>query len=81
MELIPQWRKWYKRWSTWLLTILSGFSLSDTLGFMPQIQEYIDPQIYKLVMFALTIGTFVAIHIKQPSISTPPSESTSGSKS
>lgn len=72
MTLVPYWRSWYKRWSTWLLTILGGFSLSDTLGFMPQIQQFIDPQVYKWVMFGLTIGTFVVLHIKQPSISGPP---------
>lgn len=71
MQLIPQWRVWYKRWSTWLLTVLGSFSLADTLGFMPQIQQFVDPQIYKWVMFGLTLGTFIALHIKQPSISGP----------
>jgi hypothetical protein len=71
MELIPQWRVWYKRWSTWLLTTLGGFSLADTLGFMPQIQQFVDPQVYKWVMFGLTIGTFLAIHVKQASVSGP----------
>lgn len=73
MQLIPQWRVWYKRWSTWLLTILSGFSLSDLLGFMPQVQQYIDPQLYKVVMLVLTISTFVVIHISQPSLTEPKS--------
>lgn len=71
MELIPQWRAWYKRWSTWLLAITGSFSAADALGMMPQIQEFVDPQIYKWVMLGLAVSTFVAMHIKQPSISVP----------
>lgn len=73
MQLIPQWRVWYKRWSTWLLTMLGGLSLTDILGFMPQVQEYIDPQYYKVSMLCLTIGTFLVMHIHQPSLSGPTS--------
>lgn len=71
MQLIPQWRAWYKRWSTWLLAVLSGLSVSDILGFMPSIQEYIDPQTYKLVMLGLSLMTFVALQVHQPSVSGP----------
>lgn len=73
MELIPQWRLWYKRWSTWLLALISGLSTADILGFMPQIQEFIDPQVYKLVMLGLTVSTFAALHIKQASLAAPKS--------
>lgn len=73
MELIPQWRLWYKRWSTWLLALTGSLSAADVLGFMPQIQEFIDPQIYKWVMLALTASTFVALHVKQASLSGPSS--------
>lgn len=73
MELIPQWRAWYKRWSTWLLAVISSLSVADVMGFMPSIQEYIDPQTYKLVMLGLSLATFVALQIKQPSVSGPSS--------
>lgn len=71
MELIPQWRAWYKRWSTWLLALMSSLSAADILGFMPSIQEFIDPQTYKLVMLGLSVATFVALQVKQPSVSGP----------
>lgn len=71
MQLIPQWRAWYKRWSTWLLAALGGLSVSDILGFMPQIQEYIDPQTYKLVMLGLSVSTFIALQVHQNSVSGP----------
>lgn len=71
IELIPQWRAWYKRWSTWLLALLSGLSAADIMGFMPQIQEFVDPQTYKFVMLGLTLSTFLVMHIKQTSVSGP----------
>lgn len=71
MELIPQWRAWHKRWSTWLLALLSSLSAADILGFIPSIQEFVDPQIYKMVMLGLSVATFVALQVKQPSVSGP----------
>lgn len=71
MELIPQWRAWYKRWSTWLLALTGSLSAADMLGFMPSIQEFVDPQTYKLVMLGLSVMTFVALQVKQVSVSGP----------
>lgn len=71
MQLIPQWRAWYKRWSTWLLAAVGTLSLNDLIGFMPSIQEYIDPQTYKLAMLGLSLATFVALQVHQPSVSGP----------
>lgn len=67
MELIPQWRAWYKRWSTWLLA--SAGVLSGLMSFMPSIQEYIDPADYKMIMLGLSVATFLALQIKQNSVS------------
>lgn len=66
MVLVPQWRRWYKRWSTWLLAF-SG-CLSAFMGFMPSVQEYIQPDTYKMIMLGLSITTFIALQIKQPSV-------------
>lgn len=71
LELIPQWRNWYKRWSTWLLTLVAAINVNDIMGFMPSIQEFMDPQTYKLAMLGLSIATFVALQVKQPSVSGP----------
>lgn len=66
MSLIPHWRSWYKRWSTWLLAF--GGGLSALHGFMPSVQEYIQPETYKMIMLGLSVATFVALQIKQKSV-------------
>lgn len=66
MALVPHWRRWYKRWSTWLLAF-SG-CLSALMGFMPSVQEYIQPDTYKMIMLGLSVATFIALQIKQPSV-------------
>ena len=71
MQLIPQWRVCYKRWSTWLLLALGGINLNDILGFLPSIQQYMDPTIYRYTMLGLSLATFVAIQIRQHSVSGP----------
>lgn len=67
MKLIPQWKKCWRRHSTWLLT-LSGL-LGAAVQFMPQVREYIDPETYNRVMLWLLPITFVVLQIKQPSVS------------
>lgn len=71
MQLIPQWRAWYKRWSTWLLVVLGGINLNDILGWLPSVQQYMDPTVYRYTMLGLSLATFVAIQIRQHSVSGP----------
>jgi hypothetical protein len=66
-ELIPHWKAWYKRWSTWLLA--SAGMLSSMMAFMPSVQEYIDPHAYKMIMLGLSVATFIALQVKQASVS------------
>jgi hypothetical protein len=68
MKLIPQWKLWWKRWSTWLLSLIAGLSLNDLTGFMPSIQQYIPEDRYKAIMLGLSLLTFVALHIPQKSL-------------
>lgn len=67
MQLIPQWRKWHKRWSTWLLACIP--TLTAAREFMPEIKDLIDPDLYKVVLVCLSIGVFIALQIKQNSVS------------
>lgn len=69
MELVPHWRVWYKRWSTWLLA--SAGAISGLMTFMPSVQEYIDPEAYKMIMLGLSVATFLALQVKQKSVSGP----------
>jgi hypothetical protein len=71
LELIPNWKAWYKRWSTWLLALVATINVNDILGFMPSIQEFVEPQTYKLIMLGLSVATFLALQVKQVSVSGP----------
>jgi hypothetical protein len=71
MQLIPQWRVWYKRWSTWLLGMIGLINLNDILGWLPSVQQYMDPVTYKYAMIGLSVAVFVAMHIPQKSVSGP----------
>jgi hypothetical protein len=71
MQLIPQWRVWYKRWSTWLLILLGGINLNDVMQWLPSMQQYMDPNVYRYTMIGLSMATFVAIQVRQHSVSGP----------
>ena len=71
MQLIPQWRAYWRRYSTWLLVVMGGINLNDILGFLPSIQQYMDPTVYRYTMLGLSVATFVAIQIRQHSVSGP----------
>jgi len=71
MQLIPQWRVWYKRWSTWLLIVLGGINLNDVMQWLPSMQQYMDPNVYRYTMIGLSMATFVAIQVRQHSVSGP----------
>lgn len=67
IKLIPQARKWHKRWTTWILG--AAGVLTSLQSFMPSFQQYMEPGTYKLVMMGLLALTFIAAQIKQPAIS------------
>lgn len=69
MTLIPQWKKFYKRWSTWLLGLIP--LITATRDFFPTIQEYIPLDWYKMMMVILSVAAFLALQIKQRSVSGP----------
>lgn len=67
MQFIPQWKLFYKRWSTWLLSAIPV--LTAAVSFMPSIQEFVHPELYKTIMVILSVSVFVALQIKQKSVS------------
>lgn len=67
MKLISNWRRCWRRHSTWLLA-LSG-ALGAAVQFMPQVREYVDPEIYNRIMLILLPVTFVVLQIRQQSVS------------
>lgn len=63
IKLVPAAKKWYKRWTTWLLA--AAGALSGVQAFMPGVQQYMSPITYSLIMIGLTLVTGVAAQIKQ----------------
>lgn len=67
IKLIHNWRLCWKRYSTYL--ILAIPVLDAARDFLPQVQEVISPDLYKRVSAGLAIAAFIAIQIKQNSLS------------
>jgi predicted membrane chloride channel (bestrophin family) len=67
MQLIPQWRKWWRRWSTWLALMIPILAMAREA--LPELREIIDPQLYKVISGCLGFAVVVAMQIKQHSVS------------
>lgn len=73
IRVIPTWRRWWRRYSTWLaLAIPVLTALREAL---PQLQEVIPLDTYKAVSAMLGFAVVLAVHIKQKSVSGDEDES------
>lgn len=67
MKPVPNWRNWYKRYSTWLaLAIPLLYILREAL---PELKEVISIDAYKAISSILGFAIVVATQIKQRSVS------------
>lgn len=67
MKPIPQWRRWWRRYSTWLALALPAMTvLRDA---MPSLQELIPLGQYKWIVGLLGFVIIIATNIKQKSVS------------
>lgn len=67
MKPIPQWRLWWRRYSTWLalaIPILAG--LREAL---PELREVIPIEAYKYISGGLGFAVVIAMQIRQSSVS------------
>lgn len=67
MKPIPQWRLWWRRYSTWLalaIPILAG--LREAL---PELREVIPIEAYKYISGGLGFAVVIAMQIRQRSVS------------
>jgi len=67
IKVIPQWRRWWLRYSTWLalaIPILAG--LREAL---PELREIIHPDVYQYISGFLGFAVVIAMQIKQRSVS------------
>lgn len=61
------WRKWWKRYSTWLALALPALTVAREA--LPNLQELIPLPQYKLIAGVLGVVIVIAVHIKQNSLS------------
>lgn len=69
MKPIPQWRRWWLRYSTWLALALPAMTvLRDAL---PSLQELIPLGQYKWIVGVLGFAIVIATNIHQKRVSGP----------
>lgn len=67
MKPIPEWRRWWRRYSTWLaLAIPILVTLREAL---PELKELIPIDAYKYISGGLGFAVVIATNIKQQSVS------------
>lgn len=67
MKLVPSWKRWWKRYSTWLALALPALTvLRDA---MPSLQDLIPLGQYKWIVGALGFVIVIATNIHQNSVS------------
>lgn len=70
IELVPNWRYWYRKWSFWVVGMIPIITAARE-SFVG-VKEFIGPETYKWGMCTLAVMAFIASQIKQNSIAVPP---------
>jgi hypothetical protein len=72
MKLIPNWKKSWRRYSTWLALALPAMTVAREA--LPNLQDLIPLPQYKLIAGVLGFAIVVAMNIKQKSVSGGPKD-------
>lgn len=67
MKLIPQWKKWWKRYSVQLLALIPLITIARDQ--LPMLQGMMSPSAYSYTMAGLAIAATLAMQVKQASVS------------
>lgn len=67
MQLIPQWKLWYRRFSTWIITMIPFIELLRQN--LPSLQGVMPSNVYQIAYAVLVALAVVAMQIKQESVS------------
>lgn len=67
MQLIPQWKLWYRRFSTWIITMIPFIELLRQN--LPSLQGVMPSNVYQIAYAALVMLAVVAMQIRQESVS------------
>jgi hypothetical protein len=66
MELIKQWRKCHRRYSVYITASMPAIAMARDQ--LPQIREFLPPEVYGAVMVGLFVLFIAALNIKQKSM-------------
>lgn len=69
MKLIPQWRKWWKRHSVQVLTLIP--IIEALRQAIPGVREFISPEVYGWTAGALSLVAVVLMQIQQNNVTGP----------
>lgn len=67
MQLIPQWKNWWKRHSVQLLALIPLITVAR--DHLPLLQGLMSPTVYGYSMAGLAFAAAVAMQIKQEAVS------------
>lgn len=67
IQPVPTWKKWWKRYSTYLALALPALTVAREA--LPNLQEIIPLPEYKFITGMLGFLIVIAVHIKQKSVS------------
>lgn len=67
MKLIPQWKKWWKRHSVYVVGLMPAISWAREN--ITLLREHLPPEIYSGIMVFLFVAFLVVLNIKQNSLS------------
>lgn len=73
MQLIPHWKKAWRRYSTWLALLIP--LLAALREALPELREVIPLETYKYISGGLGFAVVIAMQIKQRSVSGEKDES------
>lgn len=69
MKMIPNWRRWWRRHSVWIGSLMPTITWAREQ--MPALQEHLPPATYSVLMVVLFVAMIVAMQIHQDAVSGP----------
>ena len=71
MKLIPQWKKWWKRHSVQVLSLIP--IIEALRQAIPTVREYISPEVYGWTAAGLSLTAVLLMQIQQNNVTGPQS--------
>lgn len=69
MTLIPQWRRWWRRHSVQIASLMPAITWARE--HFPEVKDHLPANVYSIMMIVLFVAFLVVLNIKQNSVSGP----------